>query len=54
MYPEAGTFNGEVFEKHPYAWPEGRGFYERFMRGEKPQAGWVSESDFEKQSIPHP
>ena len=46
--------NGEVFEKQPYAWPEQRGFYERFMRGEKPQAGWVNKTDFEKEPIQEP
>jgi N-sulfoglucosamine sulfohydrolase len=39
---------GEIFETCPYANEGQRGFYERFMRGEKVKAGWVNESDFEK------
>lgn len=39
---------GEVFDQYPYADESGRGFYERFMRGEKVKAGWVNESDFEE------
>jgi hypothetical protein len=27
------------------------GFYERFLRGEKPAAGWVNETDFEQEPI---
>ncbi len=27
------------------------GFYERFMKGEKPAAGWINESDYEKQPL---
>jgi hypothetical protein len=37
---------GSVFEKYPYAEANLRGFYERYMRGEKLQAGWVNPSDF--------
>jgi N-sulfoglucosamine sulfohydrolase len=39
---------GEVFDNYPYS-GEVKGFYERYMRGEKPKAGWVNESDFEKE-----
>jgi arylsulfatase A-like enzyme len=42
---------GSVFDQYEYANPEQRNFYERFMRGEKLKAGWVSESDFEKEPI---
>jgi arylsulfatase A-like enzyme len=42
---------GYIFDQYPYANPEQRNFYERFMRGEKMKAGWVNESDFEKESI---
>jgi arylsulfatase A-like enzyme len=38
---------GEVFEQYPYADERHRGFYERFMKGEKLTAGWVNKSDFE-------
>jgi hypothetical protein len=37
---------GEVFENYPYAEAALRGFYERFMAGEKLNAGWVNASDF--------
>ena len=39
---------GQVFEEYPYADERVRGFYERYLKGEKLQAGWVNESDFEK------
>jgi arylsulfatase A-like enzyme len=42
---------GRVFDQYQYANPEQRTFYERFMRGEKLKAGWVNESDFEKEPI---
>jgi N-sulfoglucosamine sulfohydrolase len=32
----------------------GEGFYEKFMRGEKTNAGWVSPTDFEKAPIQQP
>ena len=38
---------GEIFDGYPYAEENVRNFYERFMRGEKLVAGWVSASDFE-------
>ncbi len=40
--------NGHVFDEYPSCNPRERGFYERFMSGEKPKSGWVNESDFEK------
>ncbi len=39
--------DGSVFEAFPYADESGRHFYERFMKGEKPSAGWVNPTDFE-------
>jgi arylsulfatase A-like enzyme len=42
---------GAVFDRYPYANAEQRNFYERFIRGEKMKAGWVNESDFEKEPI---
>ncbi|MCX7007942.1 MAG: sulfatase [Kiritimatiellaeota bacterium] len=39
---------GAQFDAYPYANEKDRGFYERYMRGEKPRAGWVNDSDFEK------
>ena len=43
--------DGDVFDAYPYADESGRGFYERFMRGEKPSSGWVEPSDFEEEPI---
>jgi len=42
---------GDVFDRYPIALEESRNFYERFMRGEKPRAGWVNPDDFEKEPI---
>jgi N-sulfoglucosamine sulfohydrolase len=42
---------GDVFDRYPIAQEGSRDFYGRFIRGEKPQAGWVSQSDFEKEPI---
>ncbi len=36
---------GHLYERAPLA--GGKGFYKRFMAGEKPKAAWVNESDFE-------
>jgi arylsulfatase A-like enzyme len=38
---------GHLFEEHRYSDTRSRGFYERFMRGERPKAGWVEPTDFE-------
>ena len=40
---------GRLFDQ--YRPTAGEGFYERFMRGERPKAGWVSESDFEQEPV---
>ena len=40
--------NGHVFDEYVFADEKTRNFYERFMNGEKIEAGWVSDSDFEK------
>jgi N-sulfoglucosamine sulfohydrolase len=40
---------GHIFDE--YKPTAGAGFYERFMRGERPAAGWVNETDFEPQPI---
>jgi N-sulfoglucosamine sulfohydrolase len=40
---------GHVFDE--YKPTSGAGFYERYMRGEKPAAGWVNETDFEPRPI---
>jgi N-sulfoglucosamine sulfohydrolase len=39
---------GEVFDRYPHANAGHVGFYERFLRGEKLQTGWVNDTDFEK------
>lgn len=41
---------GHVFDQ--YRPTSGDGFYEKFMRGEKVHAGWVNETDIEKEAIP--
>lgn len=39
--------NGDVFDEYLYADKAHRNFYERYMNGEKLNAGWVNPSDFE-------
>lgn len=39
---------GSVFDEYPHANKGHRGFYEKFMAGEKLKTGWVNETDFEK------
>ena len=41
--------NGDVFDRYPYADTKDTAFYERYMRGEKLNAGWVNKSDFERE-----
>jgi hypothetical protein len=38
---------GYLFDQYPYADDSSCDFYNRFMSGEKMNAGWVSPSDFE-------
>jgi arylsulfatase A-like enzyme len=40
---------GHVFDE--YKPTAGAGFYERYLKGEKPQAGWVNPGDFEREPI---
>jgi hypothetical protein len=42
---------GEIFDRYLYADETTRNFYERFMRGEKLNPGWVNSSDFEKAPV---
>ena len=42
---------GERFDEYPYADESGRDFYERFMRGEDLNAGWVEPTDFEQDTL---
>lgn len=43
--------NGDIFDSYIYSNEADRNFYERFMKGEDVHAGWVNESDFEKELI---
>lgn len=45
---------GDIFDRYPYANEAHRGFYERFMKGEALQAGWVDPDDFEPPSTTPP
>ncbi|MCK4998526.1 MAG: sulfatase, partial [Anaerohalosphaera sp.] len=38
---------GHVFDEYDYVDRNSKGFYERYMKGEKLNSGWVSKSDFE-------
>jgi N-sulfoglucosamine sulfohydrolase len=42
---------GFLFDNYVYADEKTRNFYDRFIRGEKPRAGWVNDSDFEVSPI---
>ncbi|MFN0119458.1 MAG: sulfatase-like hydrolase/transferase, partial [Blastocatellia bacterium] len=42
---------GRIFDQYLYSDEKNRDFYNRYMRGEKVRAGWVLESDFEKQPV---
>ena len=43
--------NGSVFENYPVAFERLRNFHERFTKGEIPQAGWINETDIEKEPL---
>lgn len=43
--------NGHIFDDYVYAHKNVRGFYERYMSGEKMNTGWVNDSDFEAGSL---
>ena len=42
--------SGDIFEKYPYS-EDNRNYYNRVMAGEKLKAGWINNSDIEKQKI---
>ena len=42
---------GDVFDTYVYANEDTRDFYNRYMAGEPLQAGWVEETDFEKEPV---
>jgi hypothetical protein len=39
---------GAIFDRYPHSNTAHVNFYERYMKGEKLNAGWVSPTDFEK------
>jgi len=39
---------GHLFDEYLYADKKTQNFYNRYMSGEKLNAGWVNETDFEK------
>jgi len=43
--------NGKVFDEYEHASQANVGFYERYLKGEKVNAGWVIESDFEARPL---
>lgn len=43
--------NGDYFDQIEYVNPATKNFHQRFMAGEKMKAGWVNESDFEKEPL---
>ncbi len=45
---------GHVFDEYPYSDESSRHFYERYMRGERLNAGWVEPTDFEKEPVEEP
>lgn len=43
---------GQIFDRYPPT--AGAGFYEKYLRGENPKAGWVNPTDFEPAPIEPP
>ena len=43
--------NGKLFDDYPYSDSRTAHFYERYLSGNRPRAGWVSEGDFEKETL---
>jgi len=41
---------GDIFDTYPYS-EDTRNFYNRFMAGEKLKAGWIEQTDIEKEKI---
>ena len=42
---------GDVFDNYPYSGKSTDNFFQRYQSGEKVRAGWVSSSDFEKDTL---
>ncbi len=43
---------GDVFDKYDHASPANKGYYEKFMRGAAPKAGWINPTDVEPKALP--
>lgn len=43
---------GDIFDRYEHATKANVGFYEKFMRGEKVNAGWINQGDIEKKPLP--
>ena len=43
---------GDTFDRYPPT--QGANFYQQYLQGKRPAAGWVNESDFEPETIPTP
>ncbi|NOY97147.1 MAG: sulfatase [Chlorobi bacterium] len=43
--------NGGIFDTYPYAQKATRNFYNRFMAGENVKAGWINQTDIEKEKL---
>ena len=44
--------NGAIFDQYQYAHEACRDFYGKFLRGETPNTGWVSPTDYENSITP--
>ncbi len=42
---------GYIFDQYPVCFDALRGYYERFMKGENVRAGWVDDTDYEKEKL---
>ena len=42
---------GDMFDNYPYSGKTTDNFYQRYIRGDKIRAGWVSPDDFEKEKL---
>ena len=43
--------NGKIFDTYPYSEDKFRNYYNRFMSGEKLNAGWINQTDIEKSKL---
>lgn len=44
--------NGKIFDEYPAT--NGKGFYEQYLLGKMPKAGWINTTDIEKEPIKQP